>query len=95
MEDNKVLEVAEEVVNEAPVEEVLDGAEKILDDAVKTGTNPWSIVLLVLAGLGLIASGAWIFVLVWWIVKKVKAAKAAKTVEESVDEKDSSEDTIE
>lgn len=79
MEENKVL-VEEAVENVA--ETVNENAEVAVEAgkaAIKAAAamDIWSVILIVLAVMGLLASGGWVVYLIIKIVKKVKAKKAA------------------
>ena len=79
MEENKVL-VEEAVENAAEtVNENVEVAVEAGKAAVKAATamDIWSVILIVLAVMGLLASGGWVVYLIIKIVKKVKAKKAA------------------
>ena len=85
MEENKVLteetmEVAEEVKEEA-VETAKEVAEKAIEAA--KGKDALSVVLLIVAAIGLLATGGWVVWLAFKIGRKIKAKiQASKVVKE-------------
>jgi hypothetical protein len=79
MDENKVFETVEDVVTDEGIQEA--AKEVVVETVIKTATkvSPWAVALLIIAGIGLIASGGWIVVGIIWLVKflKKKFAKAA------------------
>ena len=78
MDENKAFETVEDVVTDEGIQEA---AKEVVVETVKTAAkvSPWAVALLIIAGIGLIASGGWIVVGIIWLVKflKKKFAKAA------------------
>lgn len=86
MEENKVLveEVKDQVTEHS--EELADAGHKVIE-AAKNG-NVLSIILLVVLGIGLVATGGWVVFLGIFLYKKIKAKLAANKAEnESIKEK--------
>lgn len=86
MEENKVL--TEELVNEEAVEEVkehvADTAKEVAEKAIEAAAKKdiFSVILLIVAGIGLLATGGWVVVaiikLVGFIKKKIAAKKPVR-----------------
>ena len=79
MEENKDLveetvEQAAESINEN-AEVAVEAGKAIIDEAKKM--DIWSLILIIIAAVGLAATGGWIVYLVVFFVKKIKAKKAA------------------
>lgn len=86
MEENNVLveEVKDQVSEHS--EEIKDAGHKVVE-AAKNG-NVLSIILLVVLGIGLVATGGWVVFLGIFLYKKIKAKLDAKKAEnDSIKEK--------
>lgn len=101
MEENKTM-VTEETMEmaESIKEEAAETAKEVAEKAIEAakGRDPLSIILLVVAAIGLIATGGWVVWLAIKIVKKIKAKINASKVpakEEFSDEKDPEEEKTE
>ena len=82
--NENINEVTEEVLENVAAEEVLtDVADKAVEtiESVADENNALSIILIVVAAIGLIATGGWVIWLGFFIAKKIKAKIAASKVE--------------
>lgn len=99
MEENKTM-VTEETMEmaESIKEEAAETAKEVAEKAIEAakGRDPLSIILLVVAAIGLLATGGWVVWLAIKIVKKIKAKINDSKVtvkEEFSDEKPEEEKT--
>lgn len=86
MEETKVFE---EVGNVVMDEGVQEAAKDVVVETVKTAAkiNPWAVVLLIIAGIGLIATGGWIVFAIIFLVKFLKKKFPKKITPEQYDKK--------
>lgn len=86
MEETKVFE---EVGNVVMDEGVQEAAKDVVVETVKTAAkiNPWAVVLLIIAGLGLIATGGWVVFAIILLVKFLKKKFPKKITPEQYDKK--------
>ena len=79
MEENKVLDEAVETiaeqVNEDTVDTAVEAGKAAIDAAKKL--DIWSVIFIIVLVIGMIFTGAWIVVGIIFLVKKIKAKKAA------------------
>lgn len=79
MEETKILEETVETVadqvNEETVDQAVEAGKAAIDAAKKL--DIWSKIFIILLIIGMILTGAWIVVGIIFLVRKIKAKKAA------------------